>query len=186
MKRIFLTLLMLATFTALASAQELETVPAETVAAERKINNKIPDTSPVKVTAIRNLQGDEWWKDFELEVKNTGDKPIYYFSFLFYFSEVFPPGASYGNIEISLQSYGRRELFDLKTLPTPEDIPLKPGESCVLKIPEEYGWAMKRQYARKDVTPESLNKLGLMFRQLNYGDGTGLGTTGALPFGKLR
>jgi hypothetical protein len=33
--------------------------------------------------------------------------------------------------------YGRAEIGDFRNRPTAEDVPLLPGETCILKVPEK-------------------------------------------------
>ncbi|HEV7903011.1 MAG TPA: hypothetical protein VGO96_04145, partial [Pyrinomonadaceae bacterium] len=50
---------------------------------ERKFENTIPTHVPIKVKvkneqAFKNLKNKNWARELEIEVKNTGSKPIYF------------------------------------------------------------------------------------------------------------
>src|ERR1043166_8962258 len=52
---------------------------------ERVFENAIPENAPIRINmkkekekSFRELKDENWVRDFELEVKNTGDKPIYF------------------------------------------------------------------------------------------------------------
>jgi uncharacterized ubiquitin-like protein YukD len=55
---------------------------AAALAQEREIDNQIPKHLPIKVTIknlekVKKLDNEEWMRDLEIEIKNTGEKPIY-------------------------------------------------------------------------------------------------------------
>jgi hypothetical protein len=52
---------------------------------ERIFENKIPAHIPIKIKikkekeeSFKDLKNEKWLREFELEVTNTGDKPIYF------------------------------------------------------------------------------------------------------------
>jgi hypothetical protein len=54
----------------------------------RSFENTVPEHLPIKVKirkekedAFKDLANENWVRDLEIEVKNTGDKPIYYLDF---------------------------------------------------------------------------------------------------------
>ena len=61
----------------------------------------------------------------------------------------------------------------------PEDVPLMPGETHVFKLPKTYveGWNWYRTGEKK---PHP-KKIGFIFHELNFGDGTGFTGTGGDP-----
>jgi hypothetical protein len=87
-----------------------------------------------------------------------------------------PLGSPYGYNLV----YGRPELHDLTKRPLPEDVPLKPGESCILILPEQElaGWESSKSHG-KAFDPK---KVRLIFAGLNFGDGTGFSTTEGKPY----
>ena len=130
-----------------------------------------------KEKAFKDLKNEKWASDFELEVTNTGDKPIYEF-YLLLITDV---KADIGYRIIFPVYYGRTELGDIRTKAMPEDIPIKPGESCILKIhPGQIAaWELGQ---RKENRPQP-KRIKIVFQGLSFGDGTGFaGSDGtALP-----
>jgi hypothetical protein len=142
---------------------------------ERQLENLIPKHVPLKIRIkkekerlFKNLGNERWAHDFELEVTNIGERPIYEF-YLKLVLDV--KGSDHQDITAPVY-YGRAELGDLRVRATADDDPLDPGESCILKIhPGQLGaWDIAR---REDGRPHP-TKLRITFIILNFGDGTGL------------
>ena len=154
------------------SAQSLE---------ERVLDNRVPSHLPIKVKlrkekekAVKDVKNEEWLRDFELEVTNTGSKPIYVLHFSLTADGVTAPDGI-SNMGWSLH-YGRLELGDIVTKATEYDIPIKPGETYVFTLADSLqDWLRFRRRENK----EDPKKLILRFTTLSFGDGTGFaGTTG--------
>jgi hypothetical protein len=155
---------------------------------ERELKDTIPKHLPIKVKikkekekAFKDLKNEKWLRDFELEVTNTGDKPIYFLSLAISLPEITAPYviAPDGNkIGFSLH-YGRRELVDIETKAGPDDVPIKPGETYLFRFSDltVQGWERFRQRENK---PDA-KKLILHFQILSFGDGTGFVSTGGIP-----
>ena len=154
-------------------------------AEERELDDKIPKHLPIKVKikkekekAFKDLKNDKWLRDFELEITNTGNKPIYFLSLNITLPEIQGPGGLNMGFPIH---YGRSELGDIETKAEADDIPIKPGETYVYSFAEirVLNWARFRQRENK---PDP-KKLILSFQILSFGDGTGfVGSNGlALP-----
>jgi hypothetical protein len=141
---------------------------------ERELEDKIPKHLPIKVK-VKNLNNEKWARDVEVEVTNTGDKPIYYLRLSLYFVDVKMDSGN--GIGFPLR-YGRPELVDLNNRAIPEDMPIQPGETYVFKTIRGLasGWEKFRSKHRK---PHP-KKVGIQFEIINYGDGTGFMTTGGL------
>lgn len=147
---------------------------AQSAVSERELEDKIPKHLPIKVKiksekekAFKDMKNEKWLQDFELEVTNTGDKPIYYLSL----SLVPPEIKLYGN-EITFPfRYGRSELGDIETKAGPDDIPIKPGETYVFKVADNNmeGW---ERFKHDENWPQP-KKVSLRFVALSFGDGTG-------------
>lgn len=142
---------------------------------EKKFINRVGNHIPLKVK-VRNLEKDNWAKEFELEVTNTADKPIYFLDFFL----VMPESASTDGVKrgFSLR-YGRIQLVDFNAPLQPDDVPIKPHETYIFKIPESQveGWLKSKAKGRKS-DPQ---KLELIFAGLNFGDGTGFSGTDGVP-----
>jgi hypothetical protein len=165
------TVLLFKTRSRPASAKT-QTVPP----AKRLFENRVPEHLPIKVKIrrekeklFRDLDNDNWARDFDLEVKNIGEKPIYYL--------VFALGVPDAKIANSYQTfviaYGRVELSDLNNRPTPDDIPIRPGETKVLKI-EDVGVRGWDEARAAGLVPRRIRGAKLVFQDLKFGDGTGL------------
>lgn len=145
--------------------------------AERALEDKIPKHLPLKVKvkqengkekAFKDMRNEKWLRDLELEVTNTGDKPIYHLSLLLILPEMIDTNGY--NIGFSLH-YGRSRLGDIKTKAEAEDIPIKPGGTYVFKVIENQaqGWEEFKREENK-LPPR---KVVLKFQILSFGDGTG-------------
>jgi hypothetical protein len=151
---------------------------------EREIENKIPKHLPIKVKfkkekedKIKDVDNDQWVREFELEVTNTSEKPIYYLNMYLLLPEFIGPS---GGVRGMPLRYGRMDFVKLETRPLPDDVSIKPGETYIFKIPEtdQRGW-----YARQAAGPvTNPRKLQLIFTSLSFGDGTGFHGTGGLPY----
>lgn len=142
---------------------------------ERVSENKIPAHLPIKVK-VNNLHGPKWPRELELEVRNTGSKPIYFLKLLIVTDVItennVPAGFSF--------RYGRAEMASTEAVPTPEDVPIAPGDTHVFKIEEKFAkpWEVWADDPGSRMKPK---KFTLMFSSLYFGDGTGFGTTGGTP-----
>ncbi|HEX8706912.1 MAG TPA: hypothetical protein VF723_01515, partial [Pyrinomonadaceae bacterium] len=143
---------------------------------ERELENTVPKHLPIKVKikkekekAFKDLKNEKWLRDFELEVTNTGDKPIYYLSLLIVLPEITIPNGT-DNIGFSLH-FGKRELYNIETKAGPDDISIKPGETYVFSFPEIDVVSWER-FRKREHKPDA-KKLILHFQLLSFGDGTG-------------
>lgn len=149
-------------------------------ARRRLFENRVPVHLPIQVRIrptkeelFRDLANDNWARDLELEVKNTGDKPIYALFF-----DLLVPDAKIGDSYESMDfSYGRAAIVNGET-PKADDLPIKPGSTVVLKVDENTlkGWDEARQAG---LVPSPIRGVRLIFQDLVFGDGTGFeGVTG--------
>ncbi|HEX6045337.1 MAG TPA: hypothetical protein VFZ22_12680 [Pyrinomonadaceae bacterium] len=141
---------------------------------ERRLEDTIPKHIPIKIkikkekeAAFKDLKNERWARDFELEVTNTGTKPIYALD-LYVITDV---KAAAGFRIVFPLNYGRVELGDIRTKAEPTDIPIKPGESISLTIhPGQLdAWDIAR---RKENRPFPKHLL-VKFHYLSFGDVTG-------------
>jgi len=87
-----------------------------------------------------------------------------------------PDGNPYG---VSLR-YGRIEFVSAPgTVPTPDDVPIDPGETYVFKIPNYKvdGWEM---WSAKEKIPPP-KKVQVLLDYLSYGDDTGFDSPNGKP-----
>jgi hypothetical protein len=142
--------------------------------------NRVPKHLPIKVK-VKNHNNEKWYEDVEVEVTNTGDKPIYYLRLALFFVDVKVEGGM--GIGFPLR-YGRRELIQIENRATPEDVPIQPGETYVFKSISGLvkGW----EGFRAKHNMRHPKKIGIRFEILNFGDNTGFVTTGGLPVPRPR
>src|SRR4030095_2090720 len=151
-----------ATQTSPSSKQSVAVLPFQ-----RQLGIGKPSHLPIKIKE-KNINSDDWVHDLEIEVTNTSDKPIYFLSFSLIIQGMKGPNGQEMGFWLR---YGRPQLLDFSTPLESTDVPLLPGEKCVLKIPEANakGW---ETYRTRENKPQP-TKVGLVFQSLNFGDGTG-------------
>jgi hypothetical protein len=151
---------------------------------QRKFEDDIPKHVPIKFRLkpekekkFKDLDNPSWYRDFELEVTNTSDKPIYFLLLWLVYPEIQTrPGVP---LAVPLQ-YGRMNFIEQETRPISTDVPIQPGETYVFTIPERdrKGW---EAHKKSDNVPDPKKAL-LTFVHLSFGDGTGFATSGAKPY----
>ena len=160
-----------------------EAASAQDITEERKFEDKIPKHVPIKFKLkadkekkFKDLKNPDWYRDFELEVTNISDKPIYFLDLDLVYPEIIDGGAP---VAATLR-YGRINFIDHHTTPLPSDVPIQPGETYTFKIPEpeQRGWEWHK---KNEHTPDP-KKLILQFGSLSFGDGTGYDTLQAVPY----
>jgi hypothetical protein len=151
---------------------------------ERELEDQLPKHLPIKVKikadrekGFKELKNETWARDFILEVKNTGDKPIYYLG-LNLWTDV---KMASGQFIVFGLDFGQIELGTISVKAQPDDISIKPGETYEFKIhPGQLeAWEFMN---RKENRPQP-KKLRVRFGLMSFGDGTGYaGSDGqALP-----
>lgn len=141
---------------------------------ERLLEDKIPKNVPIKIKirkekekAFKDTKNEKWADDFELEVTNTGTKPIYYL-YLLMVTEV---RASGGYRIVFPLTFGKTELGNFRERAGEEDIRIAPGDSTILKIhPGQLAGYGKRQREENRPHPK---KMTIKLEILSFGDGTG-------------
>lgn len=142
---------------------------------ERAVEFRIPAHVPIRVQlskekekAIKDLKNSTWHQDFQLEVTNTSDKPIYFLDLWLILPDFINPS---GRPDGFVLKYGRMDFLDFNTRPISTDIPIAPGSTYVFEIPEQFrkGWASHKQ---RDNVPDP-KTLELSLTQLSFGDGSG-------------
>src|SRR5215213_9836214 len=139
---------------------------------ERIFENRIPAHIPIKIKikkekeeSFKDLKNEKWLREFELELTNTGDKPIY-FLYITMDTEVKVDG---GPEIVFPLAYGRAELGDIVTKATSDDVPIKPGETITLTTKQATAWEIGiREKRWPDAT-----KFKAEIQVLSFGDGTG-------------
>src|SRR5437764_214090 len=149
---------------------------------ERKLNVHTFNRMPLKVKEVRNLQKEEdWFRDLEIEVQNISNRPIYFISLGIEFPDIpaAPPETRADGSTPSRSvtgfglTYGADRLMDVRELAGPDDIPLKPGETYVFKIPKARVLGFESMNREKNLPPQAWNKIDIEFDVISLGDGTG-------------
>ena len=141
---------------------------------ERIFENTIPAHIPIKIkikkekeNSFKDLKNEKWLTEFELEVTNTGDKPIYCLDISMDTDSRFE--GSGPEISYSVR-YGRSELVDIVTKATSDDVPIKPGETIILTVGGNT--ALWEKGVREKRWPEA-TRFKAHIHVLSFGDGTG-------------
>ena len=151
---------------------------------ERQVENKIPNHVPIKTKLkadkekkFKDLDNPDWYRDFELEVTNTSDKPIYYLDLWLVYPEIISDNGR--RVGVVLR-YGRMDFVDFNTRALATDIPILPGATIKLKIPEmdQKGWLAHKIHEKR---PDP-KKVEISFTQLSFGDGSGFNGSDGLPY----
>jgi hypothetical protein len=167
-------------FTA-STARRPRNAQDESEVKERKFENTIPAHVPLKVKlktekTFKDLGNKGWARELELEVKNTGSKPIHYL----YVILLMPDVVLEDGVPLSFPvGYGRSWIADENTPLRPDQPPIPPGESVTLRIRENMlrGYEIIRE-EKKRADPKRV-RLELQF--LEYGDGTGFEAPQGVP-----
>jgi hypothetical protein len=141
---------------------------------ERQLENLIPKHVPLaikvrkeKEPGFKDVNNEKWARDFELEVTNTGVKPIYQF----YLMLVTELKWQNGDRVLFPIHYGRVELGDYTVKARADDVPLRPHESAMLKI--HPGLVLGWEKTRPKQNLPNPKRLRVVFQILSFGDGTG-------------
>src|SRR5207237_4785444 len=102
-----------------------------------EITNGVPTRGKLKAekeVTLNDLSNPDWFLDFELQLTNISNKPIY---LLLLWLEL-PDTKSDNNnpLAFTLQ-YGRIDFIHFNTQPVDTDVPIPPGDTRTLTIPDE-------------------------------------------------
>lgn len=148
---------------------------------ERGLENTIPDHVPIKVKiknekSFKNLQNRGWARELELEVTNTGSKPIHYVYVILLMPDVFLEDG----VPLSFRvKYGRHWLSETSDPAQPEEPPIQPGESVTIKLPESRWKAYEA--TRERMKKEDPKRIKIELQIIDFGDGTGYESTKGVP-----
>jgi hypothetical protein len=158
---------------------------AQSSQSKRQLDDRVPRHLPIKIKIkkekeldFQDLKNEHWARDFQLEVKNTGERPIYALSLVWMLTDVkMPDGNPYG----STFKYGRSEFITVPgERPKPDDVPIKPGETYVFKLSNSTveGW---ESWAKDNHLPQPKN-VQIIFNFICFGDDTGWESPDGQPF----
>lgn len=165
----------------LAAAFGIMSGAAQTPAKEeRQVEDHVAKHLPVKVKvkneqSLKDLKNKKWARELEVEVKNTGDKPVYYV----HVQIVMPEIVINGGELVMMMAYGRKELAFPDTLVEDGDIPILPGETVTLKIPDGQSKAFE-VLRDEDKIYSDPKKVEIEVNAVNLGDAYYMGRDGQL------
>ncbi len=137
----------------------------------RKMTVKGLKDMPIEVRAVKNLEADNWIEALQIEIKNTGQKPIYCISAHLSF-----PDTKQGNMEVGVPlDFGNMDNMDLRRLAPVDDPHLNPGEVNIWTIPEELRKGLDERVKN---LPNLYVKSELEVHLISFGDGTGIDNFG--------
>lgn len=141
-----------------------------------KFENKVPKSVPLEVE-FKNFDKENWWRDFELKVTNTGKRPIYYLTLRLWFDSNYPQniGPGSGKELVLTFSFGdtRRFFSDSNgELGRAEDSAILAGETYAFRVRDAdiKAWDYFKEHGNF-VEPRVAT---LTHAWTNFGDGTGL------------
>jgi hypothetical protein len=125
--------------------------------------------SGIKVEAIRNLDEEDWVEKLEVEIKNISDKPIYYIRLVLMLNEI-KVAPTFDPLHF-VYKFGNSRHINLGSLAEPEDEFIKPGDSLIIKIPQNQVEGWDRLKSEQRFPP--ITNIEFYFELINFGDGTG-------------
>jgi hypothetical protein len=140
---------------------------------ERVIDDMLPAHLPIKVE-LKNLEVEPMLPNLEVKVTNTSGKPIYYLALHMSLPDILVMGHPVG---FPLE-YGRGALIDFQEPVRPDDVPLQPRESCILRIPEKDLQGLEITLSELNLRHSDIKRIDFFFNALVFGDKTGFAGTG--------
>lgn len=151
---------------------------------ERAFEDKTPKHLPIKIKlkkekekGFKDLNNEKWVDDLQLELTNTGNKPIYSLHFTVVLPEITDET---GHNRGFVLHYGRAALGNVEIKAEPDDVPIKPGETYVFQISK--GQVLSWENFMRKRGKLQPKKAILYFGALSFGDGTGFWATDGIPF----
>ncbi len=139
---------------------------------KRRLSLRYDPPPVVKLSRTSKVDSDNFPNDFVVDVKNTGNKPIYYMFLYLTLPEVEVGGAKWA-FELE---YGNHALFEINKTSSPDDESLKPGETHTFKLEADvlknYAKFMQELETMRGETIQ-ITKVQLEVYVINFGDGTG-------------
>lgn len=176
--------LLVVSITLLVLFSHLGPVQSATPQGKRTFENKIPPQVPLKVKIKKEKEekaldagNKDWFRDIQIEVTNTSDKPFYFLSLHIVMPDVLTDAGVMMSFPIR---YGRVDFYDHNTKPIREDVPIEPKATFTFSFEENniIGYEAWRVKNKKN---DPL-KLEVWFSHLSFGDGAGFTSLGAVPF----
>lgn len=147
---------------------------------QRQFEDAIPKHLPIKIKikkeiekGFRDLKNENWAREFELEVTNTGNKLIYCLK-VHLDTDVIAAG---GYRIIFQLDFGQIEFCNFRPTEQPDsdDIAIKPGETYGAKF--HLGALEAWEFMNRKENRPHPKKLRARIQLISFGDGTGYGGT---------
>lgn len=148
------------------------------IADERKAQiehaSQMPEATTVSISAIRNLQSEQWHRDLEIEVQNNSAKPIYHLEVDLYLPEIDTTEADGVPRHYAFPLiFGRKELMKRGNYATSTDVAISPGGKEVFRIPEPYWKGLESFLSEKNIPISKVKNFRIRIYSVSFGDGTG-------------
>ncbi len=158
------------------NAQDAQEAQEKSKGEERKMSLGTDPPEAIKIMKISGYKSGNWLDDFELEIKNNSDKPIYYLEFLLETPEM---NRSESVRELRVLKFGDPELGTPDAQPKDlEKSPhLDPGETITLKIlersKEAFKLSLEKSLQEGIVQTDRITKFILHIYMVKFADGSG-------------
>lgn len=138
--------------------------------------------NPIGITAVRNITSENWLQDLEIEIENRTSKPLYFLEIILRFPDIprRPVDGAMREQIISL-THGDVRLLNKNEFATLEDVPIKPNQKLILRIPESKWKGFESGLNELNIPKSSIKKIYIKIEMASYGDGTGF-RIGGVPF----
>jgi hypothetical protein len=139
---------------------------------------------PVRITAVNNLDAENWLQDLEIIIENRSNKPVYGAEIDVAFPDIpkiWKDGTPHG---YAFPAYYGRWEFILHTdeLAKEDDVPIRPGQRGVVKIHENMWKGLKEYLKAHDLSESILKRVVIDVLDISFGDGSGYqNRTRAIP-----
>jgi hypothetical protein len=158
-----------------ATTSTNQTVVQTPAAQQRKTRIIKPPRVPLSISAVKNLEKDNWLEDIEIEIKNDSNKPIYYLSISLHFPDL-PRSTEADGISRDygmLLSYGRGNLLQSGRFATASDLAIPPGRTYTFKINEAYRKGLLSYLSKNNLSISVIKNIDIRIGSISFGDGTG-------------
>lgn len=167
----------LALFTAVFCLSLASLAQSPTPARKLEIRPWWPGPVAIELVKVSNVESDHLFRDLTIEIKNVSAKPIYYIRINVMLPDIIPIQYPLG----AMMYFGEHRLLGLQELPAVGALPLRHGETTILKFDEEKVDSFEHMRAKYRFTPEQIKRVLITVLTISFGDGTGY-RSGGLPY----
>src|SRR5262249_34546493 len=125
-------------------------------------SKQMPEESTVAISEIRNLQGDQFLGELEIEVQNNSSKPIFHLEIDMTFPELVTTELDgIARTFIIPLNFGRHTLMKHGEFAAPAEKSIQPGERYVFKIPEPDLKGIEDHLTKRNIPASSITRISL-------------------------